>query len=176
MAGALIPLILSFMLLFALTREVWVRVINREFLTIEIHLPIFALILTKENKSKQKKSSKKQKKLSALTYIQIFTKTLKRLEKCELVIKKLAPPQKQSSFSYSTVIKPYGYQSLIYGLIAYLDTRVQRVTLCENAVTYIPDNPIFLCDVTVKARLFEILFGAFCLYKNIKKEKRYSFS
>ena len=57
MAGALIPLILSFMLLFALTRDVWVKVINREFLTIEIHLPIFALILTKENKSKQKKTS-----------------------------------------------------------------------------------------------------------------------
>ena len=176
MAGILIFLVLSFMLFFALTREVWVRVINGEFLTIEFHLPIFALILTKENEGESNKRSEKKNELSALTYIRIFVKTLKRFEKCELVIKKLSPPQKSSRFSYSALVKPYGLQSLIYSLIAYLDTKVQRITLCENAVTFIPDNPIFLCDVTIKARLFEIIFGAFCLYKNIKKEKRYSFS
>lgn len=176
MAGILIFLILIFTLLFVATRKVWVRVIKGEFLTIEFHLPIFALVLTKEGESRQKKQGKKKKELSALTYVRVFAKTLKRFEKCELVIKKIAPPEKPSNFGYSTLVKPYGYQSLIYSLIAYLDTKVQKITLCENAVTYIPDNPIFLCDITVKAKLFEILFGAYCLYKNIKKEKGFSFS
>ncbi len=176
MAGIFIFLILSFMIAFILTREVWVRVKNGEFLRIEFHLPIFALILTKKNKSKAEKRRSKEKSLSATTYIRIIIKTLKRFEKCELIVEKISPPQKLREFDYSTLTKPYGYQSLIYAIIAYLETKVEKLTLKENAVTFIPGNSLFLCDITIKSTLFEIAFGAFCLYKNIRKEKRLSFS
>lgn len=174
MAGIFIFLILSFMIAYILTREIWVRVKNGEFLRIEFHLPIFALILTKKNKSKAKK--RKGKGLSATTYVRIIIKTLKRLEKCELIVEKISPPQKMREFDYSTLTKPYGYQSLIYAIIAYLETKVEKLTLKENAVTFIPGNSLFLFDITIKSNLFEIAFGAFCLYKNIRKEKRLSFS
>ncbi len=176
MAGILIFIILSFMIAFILTRRMWVNVKNGEFLRIEFHLPIFALILTKRNKNKSEKQKKKQKELSALTYVRIVVKTLKRFEKCEVIVKKIAPPQKMKEFSYSTLTKPYGYQSLIYALIAYLETKVEKLTLKEDAVTFIPGNSLFLCDITIKARLYEIAIGAYCLYRNIRKEKRFSFS
>ena len=176
MAGILIFLILSFMIAFILTRVSWVNVINGEFLRIEFHLPIFALILKKRNKSKAEKQRDKAKGLSALTYIRIIVKTLKRFEKCEVIVKKITPPQKMREFDYSTLTRPYGYQSLIYALIAYLETKVEKLTLYENAVTFVPDNSLFLCDITVKARLYEIAIGVVCLYRYIKKEKRFSFS
>ncbi|MBE6532961.1 MAG: hypothetical protein E7676_05615 [Ruminococcaceae bacterium] len=176
MAGILIILILSFMIAFIITRSVWVRVINGELLRIEFHLPVFALILTKKNKSKGEKQKKKRRELSALTYIAIIIKTLKRFDRCEVAIDKVSPPQKEEKFKASTLTKPYGYQSLIYTIVAYLETKVRKLTLKENAVAFIPSNPLFLCDITVKGRLYEIALGAFCLYKNIQKEKRLSFS
>ncbi len=176
MAVILIFLILSFTIAFIITRRVWIRVKNGENLRIELHLPILALILTKKNKEMDKKQNKKAKKLSAPTYISIIIKTLKRFDGCEVVVDKISPPQKDKSFKASTLTKPYGYQSLIYALIAYLETKVERITLKENAVAFVPDNPLFLCDITIKGRLFEIALGAFCLYKNIQKEKRLSFS
>lgn len=176
MAGILIILILSFMIAFIITRSVWVRVINGELLRIELHLPVFALILTKKNKSKGEKQKKKRRELSALTYIAIIIKTLKRFDRCEVAIDKVSPPQREEEFKASTLTKPYGYQSLIYTIVAYLETKVRKLTLKENAVAFIPSNPLFLCDITVKGRLYEIALGAFCLYKNIQKEKRLSFS
>ena len=176
MHGFLISVILLFLLLFILTREVWIKVQNGELLIIEIHMPIFAIILTKENKREGKKHKKKEKELSALTYVKIIIKELKRFEKCEVIINRVTPPHKANNFSYSTLTKPYGYQSLIYAVIAYLETKVEKLTLTENAVRFIPGNSLFLCDITIKSRLYRIAFGAFCLYRNINKEKRLSFS
>ena len=175
MAGILIFLIISFMIAFIVTRSVWVRVESNEILRIEIHLPVFALVLTKKNKNKKQKQ-KKEKELSALTYISIIIKTLKRFDSCELVIEKISPSDKKKEFKASTMTRPYGYQSLIYALIAYLGTKVEKITLKENAVTFAPGNPNFVFDITVKGRLYEIAFGVLCLLKNIKKEKRLSFS
>lgn len=176
MAGILIFLILSFMIAFILTRISWINVINGEFLRIEFHMPIFALILTKKNKSKAKKKKAKVKDLSALTYVRIIVKSLKRFDKSEIIIKKIIPPEKEREFTYSTLTKPYGYQSLIYAIIAYLETKVEKLSLKENAVSFIPGNSLFQCDITVKARLYELIIGVFCLYRSIKKEKRLSFS
>lgn len=176
MAGILIFLILSFMIAFILTRISWINVINGEFLRIEFHMPIFALILTKKNKSKAEKKKAKVKDLSALTYVRIIVKLLKRFDKSEIIIKKIIPPEKAREFTYSTLTKPYGYQSLIYAIIAYLETKVEKLSLKENAVSFIPGNSLFQCDITVKARLYELIIGVFCLYRSIKKEKRLSFS
>lgn len=176
MAGFLISIILLFLIFFIFSREIWVRVKNGEFLTVEIHMPIFALVLTKKNKKKGKKQKDNENELSALTYVRIVIKTLKRFKKCEVVVKRITPPQRTKEFSYSTLTKPYGYHSLIYAILAYLETKVEKLTLEENAVNFIPSNSLFLCDITVKARLYEIAFGSFCLYRNIKKEKRLSFS
>lgn len=164
------------MIAFILTRVSFVNVINGEFLRIEFHMPIFALILTKRNKSKAEKKIAKSKELSAFTYIRIIIKSLKRFDKSEVIVKKIIPPEKAREFTYSTLTKPYGYQSLIYAIIAYLETKVEKLTLKENAVCFIPGNSLFQCDITVKARLYELIIGAFCLYRNIKKEKRFSFS
>ena len=176
MVGILIFIIISFTLAFILTREVWVKVKNGEFLIIEFHFPIFALVLKKENSSGAKKHKKNAKKLSALTYIRIIVKTLKRFQECKIIIKRITPPQKMREFGYSYLIKPYGYQSLIYTLIAYLETKVEKLTLEKNAVNFIPGNSLFLCDVTVKGKLYKIALASFCLYRNINKEKRISFS
>ena len=62
MVGVLIGLIISFLLFFVLTRKVWVRVIKEEKLRVQFHLPLLALHLISEDKSKQ--TEDKDKKLS----------------------------------------------------------------------------------------------------------------
>ena len=176
MAGIFIFLLLAFSVLFILNAPVMLNVKNSESLKIEIHMPIFALHLTKRKSKSKKRKGKKEKSLSALTYISIITKTLKRFGECTLIVKRVVPPQKTKDFTYSTLLRPYGYQSLIYSLIAYLRTNMKRLVLLPGAVTFVPGCEIFLCDVTITGRLYQIAYGAFCLYKNIRKEKRFSFS
>ena len=54
MAGTQIMLIIGFLLLFWLTRVVWVRIIKEDRLVIELHLPLLALCISKANQNKQK--------------------------------------------------------------------------------------------------------------------------
>ena len=159
-------------MILTLVCPVTVNVIKSECVKIEIHLPLFSLHFTK----RKKKSQKGKKSLSARTYISIIAKTLKRFDGCTLVVKRVAPPQRSEDFSLSTLIKPYGYQSLIYAALAYIKTHMQELVLLPGAVAFIPDNRVFLFDAAIKGRLYKIAFGAFCLYKNIRKEKRLSFS
>ena len=173
--GILIFLLLAFLVLYILNAPIMLNVKNDESLKIEIHFPIFALHLTKRKADSEKSKEKSQKSLSALAYISIISKTLKRFGECGLIIRRIVPPQRIKKFTYSTLVIPYGYQSLIYSLIAYLRTNMKSLVLLPGAVEFIPDNETFILDLTLSGRLYRIAYGAFCLYKNIRKEKRLSF-
>ena len=57
MAEVQIILILSFLIFFISTRRVWVRIIKKEVLRVEFHLPLLALHLigNRDKKNKKKK-------------------------------------------------------------------------------------------------------------------------
>lgn len=171
MAEVQIGLILSFLFFFVLTRRVLVRIIKEERLRIEIHLPLLALYLYGK-KDKKEKRKKETDKLSTRAYIRIIAGTLRRVRKCEVVVKKITLPCKVDSFSTMTLVKPFGYQGLIYAVIAYLKTKAHKLMLEDNAIISSPDVTEAQYYVTVKLRLFELIYAILTFRRGVYEEKR----
>jgi hypothetical protein len=170
MAGVLIGTILSFLLFFIFTRTVWVRVIKEELTRVEIHLPLLALKL-KFGKDKQGGKDRKKSKLGARSYIKIISAALSRIYSCELVIKRVALPCKINSFGAATLISPFGYQGLVYAVIAYLKTKIQRLAIEDNAIISSPDISETQFYFTVKLRLYQLLYTLMTIRRGVKEEK-----
>ena len=171
MAGVQIVLIFSFLCFFILTRVVWVRIIKREVLKIEIHLPLLAIHLI-GNRDKKQKKKKETEKLSARAYIRVIAGTLSRVKDCEVNIKKITLPCKTDSFSTFTLVKPFGYQGLIYAVIAYMKTKAKDLTLNDNAIISSPDVTEVQYYVTVKLRLFKLIYAILTFRRGVYQEKR----
>ena len=169
MAEVQIILIFSFLCFFILTRVVWVRIIKREVLKIEIHLPLLAIHLIFP---KKKPKNKETEKLSARAYLKIIAATLKSVLDCDIVIKEINLPCKTNSFSELTLVKPFGYQGLIYAAIAYLKTKAKHLTLEDNAIISSPDVTEAQYYVTVKLRLFKLIHALLTFRRGIYEEKR----
>lgn len=170
MAEVQIILIFSFLCFFILTRVVWVRIVKREVLKIEIHLPLLAIHLIFPIKEKSKKNQ--AERISARAYSKIVAATLKRVWDCKIVIKEINLPCKTNSFSGLTLVKPFGYQGLIYAAIAYLKTRAKHITLEDNAIISSPDITETQYYVTVKIRLFKLIYALLTFRRGIYEEKR----
>ena len=170
MAEVQIILIFSFLCFFILTRVVWVRIIKREVLKIEIHLPLLAIHLIFPKKEKSKKNQ--AERISARVYSKIVAATLKRVWDCKIVIKEINLPCKTNSFSGLTLVKPFGYQGLIYAAIAYLKTRAKHITLEDNAIISSPDITEAQYYVTVKLTLFKLIYALMTFRRGIYEEKR----
>lgn len=170
MAEVQIILILLFLLFFILTRRVWVRVIKKELLRIEIHLPLLALILI--GKKDKDKKSKESEKLSARAYIRVIAGTLAKVKDCELNVREVTLPCKTNSFDGFTLVKPFGYQGLIYAVVAYLQTKAKKLTLSDNAIISSPDVTAIQYYVTVKIRLFQLIYALLAFRRGIYEEKR----
>ncbi len=171
MAGVQIGLILSFLLFFILTRRVWVRIIKEDVLRIEMHLPLLALYLYGD-KDKKKKKKKETDKLSTRAYIRIIAGTLRRVRRCEVAVKKITLPCKADSFGTMTLVKPFGYQGLIYAIIAYLKTKAHKLILEDNAITSSPDITEAQYYFTVKLRLYELIYAVLTFRRGVYEEKR----
>lgn len=170
MAGVQIVLIFSFLYFFILTRVVWVRIIKKEVLKIEIHLPLLAihLIFPKNKRS----TSKKSEKISARAYIRIISETIKRVWDCRIEIKEVALPCKTDLFNGLTLVRPFGYQGLIYAVIAYMKTKAKDLTLNDNAIISSPDVTEVQYYVTVKLRLFKLIYAILTFMRGVYQEKR----
>jgi hypothetical protein len=166
MAEVQIILILSFLCFFVLTRVVWVRIIKREVQKIEIHLPLLAIHL-----SFPKGKRKKKKKSSARAYLKIISKTIESVWDCEVNIKEIALPYKSEDFSGFTLVKPFGYQGLVYAAIAYLKTRARHIILEDNAIISSPDISGLHCYLTVKLPLLKLIYALIIIRRDIEKEK-----
>ena len=170
MAGVQIGLILSFLLFYVLTRTVWVRIIKEEIFRIEIHLPLLALYLG-SNKEK-KKTKKETDKLSARAYIRVIAGTLSRVKDCEVNVKHITLPCKTDKFDAMTLVRPFVYQGLVYAVAAYLKTKAQKLLLSDNAIISSPDITEIQYYVTVKLKLFNLIYALFTVRRGLYEEKR----
>ncbi len=171
MAEVQIFLILLFLIFFVLTRVVWVRIIKKEVLRIEFHLPLLALYLIGD-KDKKKKKKKETEKLSTRAYIRVIAGTLARVRECEVNVKEITLPYKADSFSGFTLVKPFGYQGLIYAVIAYLQTKAKKITLEDNAIISSPGITETHYYFTVKLRLFQLIYALLTFRRGLYEEKR----
>ena len=173
-------LIISFLILFVLSRIVWIRIIKDDKFKIELHLPLLAICLT-ENSEKQKKKKRKNKderkkekieKISARAYIRIFGNTIERIQKSTVVVKRVILPLGLNGFDTMTLVTPFAYQGLIYTIIAYLKTKTDRLILEDNAVISSPDVKKIQFYVTVKLRLYQLIYALLTFKRGIEEEKR----
>lgn len=172
MAGVLIGIIIIlFLIFFVLTRKSRVRIIKNDEWIIEIHLPILALVLVNRRERDGMEIKEEKKRLPLKSYQFILKRVLKFLEKGEITINKISLPEPQGDFNSKTMTRPYKYGSLVYGLIAYLESKVQRLTVNDNAILLSPDTPLGF-DITLTAELYKIINAALFIIYKIKREKK----
>lgn len=169
MAGVLIVLIFSFLFFFIFTRKIWVRLIKEKNLEIQLHLPLLAIHLTD---SKNKKENKNKEKLGARAYIKVVAGTLERIKSCELVIKRVILPCKTEGFGALTLVRPFGYQGLIYAVIAYLKTKAKNLSLEDNAIISSPDVTEMQFHITAKLRLYQLIYAYMTFKRGVNEEKK----
>ena len=89
MAGILIFLLMSFVLFYLFTREVWVRIIKGDGFKIEIHLPILAIHFIKRSNDDDENSAriKRGDKPSLLGYMRIISGIADRIKGTEISVK-----------------------------------------------------------------------------------------
>ncbi len=169
MAGVLIGVILLFLSFFIITRRTWVRVIKDRNLEIQIHLPLLALYLTSTDKKKSKKQSQ-DGKLSVIAYIRIAAGVLSRFPECDVEIKRVILPCRNDRFDGFTLVRPFGYQGLVYAIIVYLKTKSKKLTLENNAIISSPDVTETQFYFTVKLPLYQLLFALLTIKRGVNKE------
>lgn len=170
MSEILILLCLFTAVFFILTRRIFIRIEKAKVLKIEIHFPVFALCLTERRgarKEKKKKSARSQDYLAIFRLIGDAADTLKN---CRVTIKRIELPLKGEANNSGAFTKPIIYQSIIYSLLAYIDTKVQKLTLYSGAVATSGRANSFSCDVTVEGRLFRLLYTAIFVYYRIRRD------
>lgn len=176
MAGVLIGLIISFVLFFILTRRIFVRVIKEKDLIIQLHLPLLALHLKSEGKDNQRKKSKstekrRTQKPGVRAYIKLITEILSRVRGCGVVVKRVVLPCNAENFGSLTLVNPFAYQGLIYAAIAYLRTKIADIELEDNAIISSPDVKEIQFYLTVKMRLFNLIYTLLTLRKGLKMKE-----
>ena len=175
MAGVLIGLIISFVLFFILTRRIFVRVIKEKDLIIQLHLPLLALHLKSEGKDNQRKKSKsterRTQKPGVPAYIKLITEILSRVKGCGVVVKRVVLPCNAENFGSLTLVNPFAYQGLIYAAIAYLRTKIVDIELEDNAIISSPDVKEIQFYLTVKMRLFNLIYTLLTLRKRLKMKE-----
>ena len=161
MAGVLISILFFFILFFVLTRKVFVKIIKKEDLIIEIHLPILALILIQRSQrgnNSKRKAKKQEKKLSIISYIRLITGIVARIKDAEIVVNSISIPIKSKEFDKSTTIRPLRQHALLCGFIAYLRTKTRNIFIEDNAFILSPDINALQCNITVKLRLYSLIY------------------
>ena len=161
-----IPLILSTLILFILTRWIYVNIRRDESLTIELHFPILALYL-RENKAKRKKAkNKRTNKFSS--YLNIIKAISVIIKGCELTLRRISFPSKADRLD-NTITRTYSYYSLTAAALAYLDERAIKLTVLDDAFLPCSASNSFRLDLSIKTRLFTLLLGLFRIRKKMNR-------
>ena len=160
-------LCLSLAVLIILTRKIFINVKKDDILKIEIHFPIFALHLSEKKGSKtNKKKNNNYRKI-----IILIREIAGRLGGCEILVKSITLPIKGCADDRGAFTKPFAFQAIIYSVLAYIDTKVQKLTVYNGAVTSSSEVSSVCCDITVKGRLIRLLTAAILVYLRTRKRK-----
>ena len=170
MAGIFILILLSFALFYFLTRTIWVRIIKDENFKIEIHLPLLSLHFT--NESRKKSNKKTGRKINFIDYYRIITDIVEKTKNCDVVIDRITLPIKPEKFSTSTLLLPMGQRALICSVVTYLGSKIRSLTVQDNAITLSPDIQKLHFYLTVKLRLFQMIYTILFIRSRLKHEKR----
>ena len=162
MAIISILLILSFTLFFILTRDGIIRLRKEEGLRIEIHLQLIAFVI---NARKEEKPSEKGKSETKKIVLKAVRRLLKR---SRVRLTRLAIPYPREDASVTSLAR---YRILSAAAISYVETLSKQFVLCDNAIILSPDLSSIQYDLSIKCRLYEIVYALIKLGLHKLKEK-----
>lgn len=165
-----ILLLFCFALFYYLTRIVWIRIIKNEQFKIEIHLILFAIHINNYDGDGDNINNKDNS--MSIKNVRIITDILTKLRNATIEIKSILIPINTKQFNKSTILKPLRQNAYICALIAYLRTKTKKLTLEDNAIILSSDIPALHYYVTIKLRLYELIFGFFSIRHRINNENK----
>lgn len=159
-----ILLILSFLILFVITRKSTVRLIKEENLRIEFHMQIIAFVISPKGrqggKGRQKKSTSRRSILAALRRL---------IRHSKVIIYRLHVPF--AEILGNSITAAVRRRILSATIISYLETMAERIYLSDNAIILSPDLTSLQYDVSIETRLYQILYNLIGLAFHKLKEK-----
>jgi hypothetical protein len=157
-------------LLFILTRKVHFRIKKDEHLIFSIGFILFKLELTKNQGSFEEKTEIESgippeidEVFSLISILLSYTK------KCTITLHKLSISLDQPT--YTNPMLYFGLRAVVSSFIAYIDSRVEKLTIADNAFILDPDRN-FIIDIDIGIGLFNlIILAARLIAKGIKMGK-----
>ena len=134
------------LLLFLLSRTVWVKIIIYWEFILEFHFSIIALRISmaKKKVGNKKRSAKKRKSPSPAFYIFLFRRIRQLIRHSDINVDR---------FSIGNGKKIINRGRLVWGgsiFLAYIASESQKLTVSDNAFILIPDDSAFEFDITSK--------------------------
>lgn len=160
-------------LLFILTRKVHFRIKKDEHLIFSIGFMLFELELIKNQGSFEEKAEKTEiesgippdidEVFSLISILLSYTK------KCTITLHKLSISLDQPT--YTNLMLYFALRAVVSSFIAYIDSRVEKLTIADNAFILDPDRN-FIIDIDIGIGLFNlIILAARLIAKGIKMGK-----
>lgn len=157
-------------LLFILTRKVHFRIKKDEHLIFSIGFMLFKLEFIKNQGSFEEKTEIESgippeidEVFSLISILLSYTK------KCTITLHKLSISLDQPT--YTNPMLYFGLRAVVSSFIAYIDSRVEKLTIADNAFILDPDRN-FIIDINIGIGLFNlIILAARLIAKGIKMGK-----
>ena len=157
-------------LLFILTRKVHFRIKKDKHLIFSIGFMLFKLELIKNQGSFEEKTEIESgippeidEVFSLISILLSYTK------KCTITLHKLSISLDQPT--YTNPMLYFGLRTVVSSFIAYIDSRVEKLTIADNAFILDPDRN-FIIDIDIGIGLFNlIILAARLIAKGIKMGK-----
>lgn len=173
MAVIFISILTIFLLFYILTRVIWIRIVSEERIKLEIHLPILSIkIVNDTDGGNAKKKPRENEHLSIVAYIRIISAVIQKIHTSRIEINRIAIPLDKQKLTKGNFFGPIGYQYAIFGVIAYLNTKTEKLTIEDNAIILSPDIKKAQFYITVKPRMYELIFALITYKIQLYREKK----
>ena len=153
-------LLIVFILFFIFTRQSIVRIANIDETRIEIHMPIFAIVIGQRRRQKSDKKRKMNRRA-------IFAAVRRLVKNGKININKVKLPYSEDvSFA-----KEIGYNILYATTISYIESICGGLNFIDNAIILSPDVKNIQYDISISSYLYEIFYAIIRLGFHKLKEK-----
>lgn len=159
--------------LFLLTRKVHFRIKKDERLIFSIEFMLFELELTKNQGSSEEKTEKAEDESGMPPdfgeVFSLISRLISHTRKCTVTLRRLSIPLGLPTYENPLIC--FGVRAAVSSFIAYIDSRVEKLTIYDNAFILDPDKN-FAIDIDIGIGLFNlIILAARLIAKGIKMGK-----
>ena len=141
-------LLITFLLFYILSQRCIVRITNEEGIRIEIHMPLFAIVINPGRRKKSDGEGRKNRRA-------ILAAVRRLIRTGSIKINRVILP----SPAVGSPTRDIRYRILYSATISYIESISRGLLLSDNALTLSPDITSIQYDVSINSRLYEIIYA-----------------